>query len=61
MRVAAMGDTALTDTPGGACRPSCHVREATTRLAQLYAPAPAGRHPEPGGHTQDAVPGRRPP
>ena len=35
IRVAAMGDTALTVTPGGADRPSCHVRAATARLAQL--------------------------
>ncbi len=34
IRVAAMGDTALTVTPGGVCRPSCHVRAATARLAQ---------------------------
>ena len=35
MRVAAMGDMALMVTPGGACRPSCQVRAATARLAQL--------------------------
>ena len=42
-----MGDMALTVTPGGACRPSCQVRAATARLAQLYAPASAARHPDP--------------
>ena len=35
IRVAAMGDTALTRTPGGVWRPSCHVSEAMARLAQL--------------------------
>ena len=35
MRVLAMGEMALTVTPGGASRPSCQVREATTRLAAL--------------------------
>ncbi len=34
MRVTAMGDTALTVTPGGATRPICQVRAATARLAQ---------------------------
>src|SRR5690349_21249614 len=47
IRVAAMGDNAFTVTPGGATVPSCHVSAATARLAQLYAPAFAGRHPEP--------------
>jgi hypothetical protein len=47
IRVAAMGDMALTVTPDGDCRPSCQVRAATARLAQLYAPASAARHPEP--------------
>ena len=47
IRVAAIGDIALMVTPGGACRPSCHVREAMARLAQLYAPASAARHPDP--------------
>ncbi len=47
IRVAAMGDMAFTVTPGGAWRPSCHVRAATARLAQLYAPASAWRQPEP--------------
>ena len=47
IRVTAIGDMALTTTPGGAWRPSCQVSEATARLAQLYAPASAGRHPEP--------------
>ena len=35
IRVAAMGDMALTVTPGGGCRPSCQVRAAMARLAQL--------------------------
>ena len=35
IRVAAIGDMALTVTPGGASRPSCQVRAATARLAQL--------------------------
>ena len=35
IRVAAMGDMALTVTPGGAWRPSCQVRAAMARLAQL--------------------------
>ena len=47
MRVTAIGDMALTTTPGGACRPSCQVSEATARLAQPYAPVSAGRQPEP--------------
>ncbi len=47
IRVAAMGDMALTVTPGGGCRPSCQVSAAMARLAQLYAPASAARHPEP--------------
>jgi len=47
IRVAAIGDMALMTTPGGACRPSCQVSAATARLAQLYAPASAARHPEP--------------
>ena len=34
IRVTAIGDMALTTTPGGACRPSCQVSEATARLAQ---------------------------
>ena len=34
MRVTAIGDMALTTTPGGACRPSCQVSAATARLAQ---------------------------
>ena len=32
---------------GGATFPSCQVSAATARFAQLYAPALAGRHPEP--------------
>ena len=47
MRVAAIGDRALTVTPSGAARPICHVSAATARLAQLYAPASAARQPEP--------------
>ncbi len=47
MRVAAIGDSAFTVTPGGTAFPICHVRAATARFAQLYAPAFAGRHPEP--------------
>ncbi len=47
MRVAAIGDNAFTVTPAGAAFPSCHVSAATARLAQLYAPAFAGRQPEP--------------
>ena len=35
MRVLAMGEMAFTVTPGGAMRPSCQVRAATTRLAAL--------------------------
>ena len=55
MRVAAIGESAFTLTPGGAARPSCHVSDATARFAQLYAPASAGRHPEP-----DVTPTMRP-
>ena len=47
IRVSAMGEMAFTATPGGAAAPSCQVSEATARLAQLYAPASAGRQPEP--------------
>ncbi len=47
MRVAAIGESAFTVTPGGGTFPICHVRAATARLAQLYAPALAGRHPDP--------------
>ena len=47
MRVAAIGDNAFTVTPGGTIFPSCQVSAATARFAQLYAPAFAGRHPEP--------------
>ena len=47
IRVAAIGESALTVTPGGAARPICHVSAATARFAQLYAPASAARHPEP--------------
>ena len=47
MRVAAIGDSALTVTPAGATFPSCQVSAATARFAQLYAPALAGRQPEP--------------
>ena len=55
MRVLAMGDIALTVTPGGARRPSCQVMAATARLALLYPPASAARHPEP-----DVTPSIRP-
>ena len=37
----------MTVTPSGATRPTCHVSAATARFAQLYAPASAGRHPDP--------------
>ncbi len=47
IRVAAMGEMALTVTPDGTRRPSCHVSDATARLAQLYPPASAARHPDP--------------
>jgi hypothetical protein len=47
MRVAAMGEMALTVTPDGVCRPICQTSEAMARLAQLYAPALAARQPEP--------------
>ena len=47
IRVAAIGDSALTVTPLGVACPICHVSAATARFAQLYAPASAGRHPEP--------------
>ena len=47
MRVAAIGDSAFTVTPAGATFPSCQVSAATARFAQLYAPALAGRQPEP--------------
>ena len=47
IRVAAIGESALTVTPAGAARPICHVSAATARFAQLYAPASAARHPEP--------------
>ena len=47
IRVAAIGDRALTVTPLGVARPICHVSAATARFAQLYAPASAARHPEP--------------
>ena len=47
MRVLAIGESALIVTPGGATRPSCQVSAATTRLAALYPPASAARHPEP--------------
>ena len=47
MRVATMGNNAFTVTPGGAVFPSCQVSAATARFAQLYAPAFAGRQPEP--------------
>src|SRR3954466_13563683 len=47
MRVTAMGDMAFTTTPAGAARPTCHVSDATARLAQLYAPASAARQPDP--------------
>ena len=55
MRVTAMGDMALTTTPGGAWGPSSHVSAATARLAQPYAPVSAGRHPDP-----DVTPRMRP-
>ena len=55
MRVAAIGDSALTVTPAGASCPMRHVSAATARFAQLYAPASAGRHPEP-----DVTPRMRP-
>ena len=55
MRVAAIGDSALTVTPGGATFPSCQVSAATARFAELYAPAFAGRQPEP-----DVTPRMRP-
>ncbi len=35
IRVAAIGDKALTLTPVGTRRPNCQVRAATARLAQL--------------------------
>ena len=47
IRVAAIGDSALTVTPLGAAWPICQVSAATARFAQLYAPASAARHPEP--------------
>ena len=47
IRVAAIGDSALTVTPLGVACPICQVSAATARFAQLYAPASAGRHPEP--------------
>ena len=47
MRVAAMGDSAFTVTPGGVSCPMRHVSADTARFAQLYAPASAARHPEP--------------
>ena len=55
MRVAAIGDSALTVTPRGVAWPMRHVSAATARLAQLYAPASAARHPEP-----DVTPRMRP-
>src|SRR3954466_8725006 len=55
MRVTAIGEMALTTTPAGATRPSCHVSDATARLAQLEAPASAARQPEP-----DVTPRMRP-
>ena len=55
MRVAAMGESAFTLTPLGAAPPTCHVSDATARFAQLYAPASAGRQPEP-----DVTPTMRP-
>ena len=45
--MAAIGDSALTVTPLGVACPICQVSAATARFAQLYAPASAGRHPEP--------------
>jgi hypothetical protein len=47
MRVAAIGDSAFTVTPAGATFPICHVSAATARFATLYAPALAGRQPDP--------------
>src|SRR5271165_6379819 len=47
IRVAAIGESALTLTPGGVVSPICHVSAATARLAQPYAPVLAARHPEP--------------
>ena len=59
MRVAAIGDSAFTVTPGGGVFPSCQVSAATARFAQLYAPAFAGRHPEPEVTPEDAAASRR--
>ena len=55
MRVAAIGDSALTVTPGGVSCPMHQVSAATARFAQLYAPASPARQPEP-----DVTPRMRP-
>src|SRR4029079_15594711 len=47
MRVAAMGASAFTVTPGGVAWDTRPARAHTARLAQLCAPASAARHPEP--------------
>ena len=46
IRVAAIGESVFTVTPGGAARPICHVSAATARFA-ASGYVPVGRQPDP--------------